>query len=262
MGDDVDVRTLTYLYGIVDGSADVEAGRAGVGDPPGEVRVVRAAGLGAVVSGVPESHALGSRHDLRAHTEVLAAVLEATDVAPVRFGVVLPAHVHVAELLEGGADRLGEVLASVAGCIEVGLTVVQEEEPSLRVALRADRRLQRLRESARTVAEQVQLGEAVAAALAAQREAVAAAVLDRLAPLVVDAVEWSARDDRTALRCALLVERDRAGELDAALEGLAEEHGDLFTVRVVSPLPPYSFTDLHLDLDALDLGGRDTGWAS
>ena len=253
MATDVDLRTLTYLYGIVDATADVEAVTPpGVGDPPSAVHVVRAGDIAAVVSDVPADRELGTRQDLRAHTDVLGALLDATDVAPMRFGVLLPEHLDVAELLEAEAAGLRSVLDGVTGCVEVGLTVTQDEEAAMVLALQSDRRLQRLRERARTVAQQVQLGEAVAGALAAQRQDVAAAVLDRLGPLAVDVVESPVRDERTALRAAFLVGRDGTAAFDDAVDQLGEELGDRFTFKVVAPLPPYSFTELHLDLSAED----------
>ena len=57
-------QTGVYVYGILPGDVEVEPGAAGVGDPPGEVRVVRHEDLAALVSDVDLSGPLGRPEDL------------------------------------------------------------------------------------------------------------------------------------------------------------------------------------------------------
>jgi len=64
-------RTAVYVYGILPGDIEVESGAEGVGDPPGEIRVVRHRDLAALVSDVDLDRPLGRAEDLFAHEELL-----------------------------------------------------------------------------------------------------------------------------------------------------------------------------------------------
>ncbi len=81
--------TGLYVYGILPGDIELTSGISGVGDPPSEVRVVRAGDLAALVSEVDMSRPLGSPADLAAHKEILDASVADAPVLPMRFGAVL-----------------------------------------------------------------------------------------------------------------------------------------------------------------------------
>ena len=60
-----------YVYGILPGDIEITSDRTGVGDPPGQLRVVRSEKLAALVSDVDTSRPLGTPDDLRAHKAIL-----------------------------------------------------------------------------------------------------------------------------------------------------------------------------------------------
>src|SRR5690349_8624706 len=102
----------TYVYGVLrDGSSpSLPAGIDGL-----QTRLLRADGLAAVVGGVRRVPVRPSRRNLEAHTDVLAAAMDADTVLPMRFGVVLPRDGDVVdELLRGARDALGRLLDALA----------------------------------------------------------------------------------------------------------------------------------------------------
>ena len=82
-------QTGIYVYGMVPGDVELNSGVPGVGDPPGEIRLVRAGDLAALVSEVDITRPLGTPEDLQAHEEILDSVVTETPVLPLRFGAVL-----------------------------------------------------------------------------------------------------------------------------------------------------------------------------
>lgn len=78
-----------YVYGIVPADVELAGDVRGVGDPPGQVQLVRHGNLVALVSAVDLTGRLGTPDDLRAHAQVLDATAVAVPVLPLRFGTVV-----------------------------------------------------------------------------------------------------------------------------------------------------------------------------
>ena len=70
-------------------SCHAQFGISGVGDPPGEVRIVRHRDLAALVSDIDPDLPLGRPDDLVAHEELLDASAADVPVLPLRFGSVV-----------------------------------------------------------------------------------------------------------------------------------------------------------------------------
>lgn len=245
-----------YVYGITAPGLDTIE-EPGVGDPPAPVRMLAGDGLVAVASPLPGGYVPGTRHDLVAHQTVLAAVVRERDVIPMQFGVVLPSEDAVVDLLSRHHDEFESVLDDIAGCIEIDVTVLQDEDRAIADVIAGDRGLDRLRRRARTVDDKIRLGEAVAMALEDGAARDGAAVLDHLQPLSVATSVGQSGGTRVVLKASFLVERDAIDRFDEALDALGDRCGDHLRIRVVAPLPAYSFTKLHLHLD--EEGDR---WAS
>jgi hypothetical protein len=77
-----------------------------------------------------------------------------------------------------------------------------------------------------------------------------AAIVDALAPLAVATSEGEAPAEYMILSMAFLVDRDRLGEFDAAIEAVSRERRERMQFRLVGPLPPYSFVNT----------GAETAW--
>src|ERR1700757_1383837 len=111
---DTGQQTGVYVYGIVPGDVELNSGVHGVGDPPGEIRLVRSGDLAALVSEVDITKPLGTPEDLQTHVEILDAVITDAPVLPSRFGAVLTDEEAVAqELLDANHElriQLGEIV--------------------------------------------------------------------------------------------------------------------------------------------------------
>ena len=118
-GPDTGQQTGVYVYGIVPGDVKLNSGVHGVGDPPGEIRLVRSGDLAALVSEVDLTKPLGTPEDLQAHQEILDATVTDAPVLPSRFGAVLASKEAVAaELLDANHDEFAAALAQLEGRVE------------------------------------------------------------------------------------------------------------------------------------------------
>jgi hypothetical protein len=111
------------------------------------------------------------------------------------------------------------------------------------------RPLEPLREAYRrapTLEAGIALGEAITEALYNRRARDLDIVLQRLEPFVGDVVVSEPLGEYGALDLALLVRRDAVESVDAALEELTKELSPPLHLRLVGPLPPYSFVSLEL----------------
>ena len=240
-----------YVYGVVRAAGDpldLPAGVAG-GKP-----FLHAHGdIAAIVGNVEPGARLGRASDAKAHEQVLRAALDGRDVVlPVRFGSVYPdAGALETALLAPSAAQLEALLDEFDGTVELELRALYpDQEAILRELVRSDPGLARRRERARQSGgyhAQIELGEATLAAFEQRRAADQAHLRERLAPLARDVRERSELPERVAAQFAFLVERARTAEFEQAAERLAEDVHDRLTLRLVGPLPPYSFVAFELE---------------
>ncbi|MGP4111121.1 GvpL/GvpF family gas vesicle protein [Streptomyces sp. 4N509B] len=234
----------TYVYGVTRAElSGLPPGLAGVGDPPRPVRVVREGGLAAVVSECPDG-TRPRRRDLFAHQRVLTMMVGAGPVLPLRFGSVCPDDGAVRETLAEYADLFREQLESVAGRAEYNVKASHHEEVVLRSLLAEDPRIRELNEATRrrgdgAYRQRVQLGQLLAEGVYRHRERDARAVEETLTQHAVRTHRGPEGTD-VILNLSLLVERDEAPGLLAAVEKEREASPHL-DLRVMGPLPPYSF---------------------
>jgi hypothetical protein len=113
-GPDAGEQTAIYVYGIVPGDVKLNAGVHGVGDPPGEIRLVRSGDLAALISEIDVTRPLGTPDDLQAHEEILDAVVAEAPILPFRFGGALASEdAVVEELLEPNHDAFAAALSEL-----------------------------------------------------------------------------------------------------------------------------------------------------
>ncbi|GLZ11949.1 gas vesicle protein [Actinomadura sp. NBRC 104425] len=242
--------TPLYVYGVIRGDAQVPPGLAGLGDQP--VTVVARNGCGAVVSALPAGRALGERADLLAHQRVLAALVDAgLAVLPFRFGAAMTDRNAVAEeLLAANADRFADALDQVDGRLELRLKGTYVQDTVLREVMTGDPQVaelsQRLRQAPADAADalyydRVRLGELIAQALQRRREHDARVLLERLAPAARRVAPKTPARDEDVVDAAFLIDRDRRGDFEQAVDALGAEHADRIRLRLIGPLPPYDF---------------------
>src|SRR5205807_6887660 len=156
------------VYGILPADVELTAEMPGVGDPPGQIRVVRSDGLAALVSEVELSRELGSPDDLKAHKDILDASAEELPVLPLRFGAVLNSEDAVAEeLLDANHDEFADALDELDGRAQFVVKGRYVEDVILGEVLSESKRAARLAEKIRgknsdaTRDTRIQLGEMI-----------------------------------------------------------------------------------------------------
>ena len=237
-----------YVYGILPGDIEVESGAEGVGDPPGEIRVVRHRDLAALVSDVHLDRPLGRAEDLFAHEELLDATAADVAVLPLRFGAVLTSDDAVAEELLGEHyDEFTSALKQLEGHAEYVVQGRYVEQAILSEVLSEQPEAAQLNESIRgadpdvTRDERMQLGEMINNAIEAKRQADTEALGDALSGLVTASVVRPPSSELDAAYVALLVETGKADKLQQAVDRIAEQWQGRIEVRLIGPLAAYDF---------------------
>lgn len=237
--------TLYYLYGVTREGAELPDVN-GVGDV--RPRLVESDGLALLAGDIPSDVTVATRENLLAHSHLLDAVARHATVLPMRFGML------VEDLDAVSADMLGarreEYLAQLAeldGAVQFSLRATYDEDVVLAEILAEDDEIRRLNDATRGApaeamrAERVRLGELVVAAFGKKRPADAEAVLDRARSVARAVVARASAAPAAVVDAALLVDRERAGDLEDDLERLARELAPRMRLRLVGPQAPYDF---------------------
>ncbi|MGW0593355.1 GvpL/GvpF family gas vesicle protein [Streptosporangium sp. NPDC002607] len=238
----------SYIYGIVPADVELTPDTLGVGDPPGQVRLVRYGEIAALVSDVPTDRPLGRPDDLMAHQRLLDEAAAEVPVLPLRFGaVVTDAQAVVDELLTPYHDDFLNTLNELEGRAEYIVKGRYVEQTILREVLEENPETARLRDEIRGRPEEVtwdtrmRLGELINTSIAAKREADTAALLDAFTPLCVAIVVREPTHEQDAAHLALLAQTDRQPEIEEALAEFGTRWAGRVGLRLLGPLAPYDF---------------------
>ena len=248
---DASTAAATYVYGVVR-AASARAGQKGL--LGAEVRLLVFGEVAALTSPVPPGEVRAKRRDVMTHSQVLQHALSGGPVLPMRFGTVFDTEEDVvAELLERRQVELARLLRELDGQVELNVRATYDEERLLAEIVQANPRIARLRAATRELPApaarnlRLELGETVAAELAARRNRDATLVVDRLGLLANRVHVDDPWTEYEVLRASFLVEVAMAEKFDGALECLAREHADVVRFKCVGPLPPHSFVSLARD---------------
>ena len=245
-----------YVYGIFPPDIELSGEQAGVGDPPGLLRLVRSGDLAALVSEVDLTRPLGTPGDLRAHQEILDRSAAALPVLPLRFGAVMAGDDAVArELLEPHEEEFTAVLAELEGRAEYMVRGRYDQDVILAEVLAENPEAERLRRAIRDADPdasrdaRITLGELVSQAITSKRETDTQVLGDRLAGLCVASLVREPTHDLDAVHVAFLLDEDQAGKLDEVIADLADRWDGRVELRVLGPMAAYDF------VGAADPGG-------
>jgi hypothetical protein len=241
-------QTGVYVYGILPGDVELEPGTTGVGDPPGEVRLVRRRDLAALVSDVDLTKPLGRPQDLVAHEELLDSIAAEVPVLPIRFGAVVTSDDAVAdELLEAHHDEFAAALEQLEGHAEYIARGRYVEDTILREVLAENPRAAQLRDQIKganpdaTRNLRIELGQIINNAIAAKREKDTRAFGDAVADYVAASVVREPTHELDAVYTALLVKMSAADDLKRAVQELARDWSGRIELQLRGPLAVYDF---------------------
>ncbi|HET6192801.1 MAG TPA: GvpL/GvpF family gas vesicle protein [Trebonia sp.] len=243
-----DTQTVVYVYGILPGDVDVEPGATGVGNPPGEVRLVRHRDLAALVSDIDPGQPLGRPEDLVAHEELLDASAADVPVLPLRFGAVVASDDAVAEELLGPHhDEFSAALQQLEGHAEYVVKGRYVEDAVLRQVLAEDPQAAQLAGQIRdadpdaTRELRIQLGEIVSNAIAVRREDDTRTLGDAVTGLAAASLVRPPTHELDAVYTALLVESSAVPDLEQAVQRLASDWDGVIELRLIGPMAAYDF---------------------
>jgi Gas vesicle synthesis protein GvpL/GvpF len=238
-----------YVYGITWADSARDQPAAGIGGV--DVGSVRLDELAALTSPLESAKIRARRRDLMTHSEVLGAALEQGTVLPLSFGNVFEsAETVVSDFLAPRRDELLRLLRELEGRVELSVKAFYREEAILGEIVRENQRIARLRETVRSGPEaatyglRIELGELVAAELRARARRDAEAILERVRPLALAVEVEDEPVEHQVLRASFLVERDRVGAFDEAMDELAGGQDGRIHFKYLGPLPPHSFVSL------------------
>jgi len=241
-------QTGIYVYGILPADVELTSEMPGVGDPPGQVRVVHSDGLAALVSEVDVTRPLGSPEDLRVHKEVLDASATELPVLPLRFGAVLASEDAVAEeLLAANHDEFTTAISELDGRAEYVVKGRYVQEAVLDEVLSKNKRAARLADKIRgknpdaTRDARIQLGEMINEGVSAKREEDTRVLGNAMKGHCVASVVREPTHELDAAHVAFLVDTDKEGDMERVIENLAHDWQGWIEVRLIGPMAAYDF---------------------
>jgi hypothetical protein len=238
-----------YVYGIVPEDVEPADDVTGVGNPPARVDVVRHGGIAALVSEIDTAKPLGRPEDLLAHQRLLDAAVTEAPVLPLRFGAVLSSRQAVLdELLAPHHDEFAGTLRKLEGRAEFVVKGRYVQDVMLREVLDSSGEAAQLRDQIRQTNDEdasrearIRLGEIVASAITAQREADTRQLGEAVAAYCVASTVRPPSHEEDAVHVALMVETAKQQDLEQAIRKVAEDWAGRVTVRVLGPMAPYDF---------------------
>lgn len=240
------VDTGLFVYAVVRADRDLPSGLSGV-DGSG-VALVPHGDLGAVVSDFAEGGRTGRRADLAAYSAVMEALVPGGAVAPIRFGLVVPDdRAVVSDLLAPREQQLSSLLEWLDGQVQYNVRATYVEDAILAELVHGYPEIAELRERTRGlpedvgIGERIRLGELVSRAWEQLARDDAERLLATLVPMSTAHTVRRAPSPQAAVDAALLVETERAQELEDAMEDMAEQAVGRMRLRLLGPLAPYDF---------------------
>ena len=241
-------QTGVYVYGIVPGDVKLRSGVHGVGEPPGEIKLVRSGDLAALVSEVDVTKPLGTPEDLQAHVEILDAAIADAPVLPSRFGAVLTSEEAVAEeLLDANHDEFAAALRKLEGRVEYVVRGRYAEHAILEEILSENSRAARLRDRIRgadpdaTRELRIELGEIVNKSVAVKRQADTRLLLSAMKDHCVANSVRTATNELDAVYVAFLIETGQVRELRRVVKDLGERWQGRVELSIRGPMAAYDF---------------------
>lgn len=246
-----------YVYGVAAAEALRTPLRSqGMPDGQSQVTAIAAAGASAIVgrhvgpaiSDLPKQELL---RRLAIHQRVIEDALERGDVLPAQFGTVLASEAEVRTLLTGWGELVRASLARFSGLVEVEVAATWDLQRVLgEVAL--DPEVTKAKSAAAQApaeerfAQQVYVGQVVKQVLDRRRECCQRMLLEATGPLAECVQPNALLSDELVFNVAFLLRRSAVAEFEAAIERLDEKLPGSYLLRVVGPLPPYTFGTVNI----------------
>ena len=235
-----------YLYGLLRAPVGSDA-LSSPGVDGTSVALFEDGGLACIVSDLADGGFRPRRGDVLAHSDVLQEAISGSDVLPMRFGTVFESRDELANrFLRPNERELEQMLDRLQGSVEVQVKGEYEPDAIAGEIVSTDRTIQKLQARSKArgdVDSKIELGRRFAAVLEQTRYGDGRRILDALEPLANEVSIGSPLCEYGVVNASFLVPRSELERFDRGFVQLAEEAGGKMKLRLVGPLPPYSFVD-------------------
>lgn len=250
-GGDATGDSQCYLYGVVPATMEPAA----VDGDLGTVTVLPYQQIAALTGPAPERR--WTRRHMVAHAALLDRVAATGPVLPMRFGTVLPSLTAVTtEVLAPHHDSFATALESLTAKAQFAVRARYVEDAIVRELLAEQplpaRLRQRLGDRDAGYADRLRIGEILARAVTAKREADSAVLVESLrthAAAIRVRISSSIDADRIADVTCLVEARQRA-PFESAVEELGRRWHGRARLRMLGPMAAYEFVDGFVSLPA------------
>ena len=242
----------TYVYGVAPAGVLSTPLRAqGMPDGQSPVTAIAVGGASAIVgcypgpamNGLPRPELL---RRLAIHQQVIEDALGRGDVLPVQFGTVLASEDEVRMLLTGWGGLVRASLTRFSGLVEVEVAATWDLERVIG-EIACDPEVMAAKSAALQAppeerhAQQVNVGKVVKDALDRRRVRCQQMLMEAAGPLADCSQPNVLLSDELVFNVAFLVPRRAVAEFEAAIDRLDAQLAGSCLLRVIGPLPPYTF---------------------
>lgn len=238
-----------YLYGFTDRAFAPTAEPCGLRGA--RVEVITFADIAAVVSEHPVQRLTPARSNIEPHHRVVRHVSGLTTLVPAAFGHVSESDADILAVLRVNHADIRRELDRLAGKCEMTVKVCWSVDNIFNHLVRTNRELRDARDRVfrgrePSMNDKLQVGAMFEATLNQERERLTGVMLSVFQAVIRDVAQTPPRDEKTICHGALLVERSRLPEFEAALRHAATLLDASMAIDYSGPWPPYSFVNLRL----------------
>lgn len=244
-----------YLYAIAVNNEDLTSLKLkGIGD--GLVDCIVYNDIMLVMSSIEQKKLRPERKNIAAHHAVLNHLMTNNiSMLPMRFGVIADSKKDALHLLSSNYTTIHEKLKSIAGRVEMGVSI-SWDVPNIfeyllsRHALLRDARDKLLAEKGHQPSrdEKIEIGSLFSQILEQERELNTEIILSVLSPVCVDIIKASPHADTEVMNLSCLIAADKRDEFDLKIDEASRLLDDNFVIKYTGPWPPHNFSKLNLSI--------------
>jgi hypothetical protein len=249
----LEVATGRYLYALVSAAA-ARPRYDSVGIDGGTVHSLRHGQVAAVLSDVPNRRIRPERRHLTAHQHVLQRLLAETTPLPISFGTIADGCEEIHTILSENQAAFHGQLQRLADTVEMGLKMFWDVPNIFAYFVSTHGELRALRDRVfrggrdPSVDEKIELGALFERLLREDRARHREKVVAMLQGCCREVRENDARSEREVMNLACLVGRRSQQRFEEGVFEAARVFDEDYAFEFKGPWPPYSFTDLDVEV--------------
>ncbi|MDI6905059.1 MAG: GvpL/GvpF family gas vesicle protein [Candidatus Bathyarchaeia archaeon] len=237
--------TGRYLYGIIETEKRESFGNIGVGNS--EVYTLQHEGIGAVVSDIPANYKVEVEEAVT-HEKTLRKIMETNTIIPMGFGVIAKNEAEIKNILKQGRMKFKNTLEKISNKLQINVKISWDKR-ILADILGEYEEIRTLATEAKKTADQslkIELGRKVKSALDERKNEYLKNIHSVLGDLSSGFKENKITNQDTIMNASFLVDKEQEQKFYDKTDELEKEYDKKLMILVVSPLPPYNFTEIEI----------------